>query len=109
MFECVAFCIAAVVLRWRGWQLRHFLFPVHWRDVLAAVVLLIVSTLVDIVIWKALSSRFDDGSVLRQIVQPGGVSFGAALLLSVVNGTFEEFFLCRYLIERFRPRAQRSQ
>lgn len=102
VFEFVAFCIAAVVLRWRGWELRHFLFPVRWRDVLAAVLLLIVSTWVDIVIWKTLSSRFDDGSVLGQIVQPGGMSFGAALLLSVVNGAFEEFFLCRYLIERFQ-------
>jgi hypothetical protein len=26
VFETVAFCIAAVVLRWRGWQLQHFLF-----------------------------------------------------------------------------------
>lgn len=101
-FEFVAFCIAAVVLRWRGWQLPDFLFSVKWRDVLAALLLLLASILIDSVIWSVVSNRIDDGSVLGQIVQRGGVSFGAALLLSVVNGTFEEFFLCRYLIERFR-------
>jgi CAAX protease family protein len=102
VFEGVVFCIAAVVLRWRGWQLQQFLFAVRWRDVLGAVVLLFVSTLVNAVIWSVFGSRFDDGSVLKQIVPSGGMSFGAALLLSVVNGTFEEFFLCRYLIERFQ-------
>jgi uncharacterized protein len=102
VFECIAFCAAFMVLRWRGWQLQHFLFSLQWRDVLAALGLLVASTVVNAVIWSALTSSFDDGSVLRRIVQPGGVSFGVALLMSVVNGTFEEFFLCRYLIERFR-------
>jgi len=102
IFETVAFCIAAVVLRWRGWQLQHFLFSVRWRDVLTAVVLLLVVEFVDFLIWKAVGRRLDDGSIVREIVQPGGVSFGLALLVSVVNGTFEEFFLCRYLIERFQ-------
>jgi membrane protease YdiL (CAAX protease family) len=102
VFECSAFVIAAVVLRWRGWQLRHFLFPVQWRDVLAAVLLLGASMIANVVIWTAVSSRFDDGSVLASMVEPEGMSFGIALLLSLVNGTFEEFFLCRYLIERFQ-------
>ena len=53
VFETVVFCIAAVVLRWRGWQLQHFLFTVRWRDVLAAVVLLLITEFVDFVIWKA--------------------------------------------------------
>ena len=102
LFETVAFCIAAVVLRWRGWQLQRFLFSVRWRDVLAAVVLLVAVEFADFVIWKAIGRRLDDGSILKEIVQPGGVSFGVALLVSIVNGTFEEFFLCRYLIERFQ-------
>lgn len=102
VFETVAFCIAAVVLRWRGWQLQHFLFSVRWRDVLAAVVLLMATTLVNGLLWKALTNRFDDGSILGYLVQQGGVPFGPALLVSAVNGTFEEFFLCRYLIERFQ-------
>ena len=89
VFETVLFCIAALVLRWRGWQLQHFLFSVSWRDVLGAVALLLVTMFVD------------DGSILEEIVPDSGVSFGVALLFSLVNGTFEEFFLCRYLIERF--------
>lgn len=101
VFEAVAFCIAAVVLRWRGWQLRHFLFSVRWRDVLSALALLLIVELVDFVIWSVMGRRLDDGSIVQEIVQPGGVSFAVALLVSMVNGTFEEFFLCRYLIERF--------
>jgi membrane protease YdiL (CAAX protease family) len=102
VFETVTFCIAAVVLRWRGWRLQHFLFTMRWRDVLAAVVLLFATTLVNGLLWTALTNRIDDGSILDALVQPGGMAFGPALLLSVVNGTFEEFFLCRYLIERFQ-------
>ena len=102
VFETVAFCIAAVVLLWRGWQLQHFLFSVRWRDVLAAVVLLMATTFVNGLLWRALTNRFDDGSILGNLVQQGGMPFGPALLVSVVNGSFEEFFLCRYLIERFQ-------
>ena len=101
VFETFLFCIAALVLRWRGWQLQHFLFSVSWRDVLGAVALLLVTMFVDFVLWTAVGSRLDDGSILEEIVPDSGVSFGVALLFSLVNGTFEEFFLCRYLIERF--------
>jgi membrane protease YdiL (CAAX protease family) len=102
VFEIVLFSLAAVVLRWRGWQLRHFLFSLRWPDVLAAVLLLFATTLVNGLLWRALTNRFDDGSILGDIVQSGGMAFGPALLVSLVNGTFEEFFLCRYLIERFQ-------
>lgn len=102
VFECIAFCATFVVLRWRGWQVRDFLFSLMWRDVLAALLLLAASAFVNAIIWSAFTRGLDDGSVLERIVQPGGVSLGAALLMSLVNGTFEEFFLCRYLIERFR-------
>jgi len=103
VFECVMFCIAAIVLRWRGWQVQDFLFSISWSDVLAALVLLIFVNFSSFILWEVLSKRLDDGSVIRQLAQPGAVSLGAALLMSIVNGTFEEFFLCRYLIERFRP------
>ncbi|HEY7641850.1 MAG TPA: CPBP family intramembrane glutamic endopeptidase [Steroidobacteraceae bacterium] len=102
IFEIVAFCVATMVLRWRGWKLQQFLFSVSWRDVLAAAVLLFVTALFEASIWRLLSSHFDDGSILKQIVPEAGMSFGVALVLSAVNGTFEEFFLCRYLIERFQ-------
>lgn len=95
VFECVVFAVAALVLRWRGWQGRDFLFSVSWRDAVAAILLLIAAEFANFLIWEAVSSRFDDGSILRNLAQPGAVSFGAALLMSVVNGTFEEFFLCR--------------
>src|SRR4029079_9125554 len=93
---------AAMVLRWRGWQLQDFLFSVKWRDVLAAFVLLILAAIANLVLWEAITSNFDDGSMIRKLAQPGAVSFWAAVLMSMVNGTFEEFFLCRYLIDRFR-------
>jgi membrane protease YdiL (CAAX protease family) len=97
------FIMAAGVLRWRGWKLDDFLFPITWRQLPVAVGLLLLSGVINALLWQVVTSRFDDGSVLRNIVQPGAVSLAAALLMSAVNGTFEEFFLCRYLIERFRP------
>lgn len=103
IFECATFAIAALVLRWRGWKAGDFLFSLQWRDVLAAVMLLALGAIANLVVWEVVGRRLDDGSILRQIAQPGAVSLGAALLMSAVNGTFEEFFLCRYLVERFRP------
>jgi membrane protease YdiL (CAAX protease family) len=99
VFECIMFAIAAVVLRWRGWRLQDFLFPVSWRQAPVAVGLLLLSGVINALLWEAVTSRFDDGSIFRNVTRPGVV---AALLVSVVNGTFEEFFLCRYLIDRFR-------
>jgi hypothetical protein len=36
IFECVAFAIAAMVLRWRGWKAADFLFPITWRHALVS-------------------------------------------------------------------------
>ncbi|HKQ13835.1 MAG TPA: CPBP family intramembrane glutamic endopeptidase [Steroidobacteraceae bacterium] len=102
VFECAMFAIGALVLRWRGWKATDFLFAVTWRHVLTALGLLVLAALANLVVWQAVGSRLDDGSLLTQLAKPGAVSFGAALLMSCVNGTFEEFFLCRYLVERFR-------
>lgn len=103
VFECVTFGIGALVLRWRGWKAADFLFAITWRHVLSALGLLLLAALANLLVWQAVGNRLDDGSLLRTLVQPGAVSLGAALLVSCINGTFEEFFLCRYLIERFRP------
>ena len=102
IWECSMFAIGALVLRWRGWKAMDFIFAVTWRHLLVAVGLLLLSALIDRLLWQVVGNRLDDGSVLTSITQTDAVSFGAALLVSVVNGTFEEFFLCRYLIERFR-------
>ena len=101
-WECSMFAIGALVLRWRGWKVADFLFAVTWRQLLVALALLYCSSVIDGLLWQAVGNRLDDGSVLSGLDESDAVSFGAALLLSVVNGTFEEFFLCRYLIERFR-------
>lgn len=102
IWECAMFTIGALVLYWRGWRAGDFLFPLSWRHVLPALLLLALDWLANLFIWETIGSRLEDGSVLRTLAQTDSVSFGAALLMSAVNGTFEEFFLCRYLIERFR-------
>ena len=102
VFECMTFAVGALVLRWRGWRAADFLFAITWRHLLVALGLLFLTGVTDLLLWQAVGNRLDDGSVLENLVQPGGVAFGAALLMSAVNGTFEEFFLCRYLIERFK-------
>lgn len=102
VFECIAFGIGALVLRWRGWKLRDFAFRVTGRHVLAGLALLVAVEATDWVVWEIAGKRLEDGSAIKEMFGGAGVSFGAALLVSLVNGTFEEFFLCRYLIERFQ-------
>src|SRR5262245_5678902 len=101
IWECSMFAIGALVLRWRGWKAVDFMFAVTWSHLFVAVALLLLSVAIDWFLWQVVGNRLDDGSVL-DLTQADTVSFGAALLMSVVNGTFDEFFLCRYLIERFQ-------
>lgn len=101
IWECSMFAIGALLLRWRGWKAVDFMFAVTWRQLFVAIPLLWLSVVIDWLLWQVVGDRLDDGSVLS-LMHKDSVSFGAALLVSVVNGTFEEFFLCRYLIERFR-------
>lgn len=102
IFECAAFCVAATVLRWRGWTLSDFAFAITSRRALLGLVLLWVTYVADFLVWELAGRQLVGDSLLNEVSEFTGLSFGMALLLSVVNGTFEEFFLCRYLIERFR-------
>jgi membrane protease YdiL (CAAX protease family) len=102
VFECIAFVIGAVVLRWRGWTLGDFAFRITGRHVLAGLVLLGIATAANWLVWLLAGTSLDNGSMVREIFERTPVSLGVAVLVSLVNGTFEEFFLCRYLIERFQ-------
>jgi membrane protease YdiL (CAAX protease family) len=102
VFECIAFAIAAIVLRWRGWTLGDFAFRITWRHVLAGLVLLAIVELADWIVWELVGRGLQNRTTSNEVFERTPLSLGAAVLVSLVNGTFEEFFLCRYLIERFQ-------
>jgi CAAX protease family protein len=102
VFECIAFVIAAIVLHWRGWKLGDFIFRITVRQVLAGLVLLALAEAADWIVWELVGRGLDNRAVIREIFERTPLSLGSAVLVSLINGTFEEFFLCRYLIERFQ-------
>ena len=103
VFECIAFVIAAIVLHWRGWKLGDFALRITGRQVLAGLVLLALAEAANWIVWELAGRDLDNRSMIKEVFERTPLSLGVAVLVSLVNGTFEEFFLCRYLIERFQP------
>ena len=99
VLEFVAFSVAASVLWSRGWRLEDFRPRVTWWFTGLGAVLFGVTLMVNLPFFLV-----DDGALAgKAFVQEFGksisISLPVALLLSVVNGAFEEFFLSRYIVE----------
>jgi len=103
VFEVITFAIAWAFLRVRGWRLDHFNIRLTWVGLLAGAVLFAVSLLVDAVLWDLFAKHSAARDIVEDIVRTKTVTPAVVLLVSVVNGTFEEFFLTGYLLKVLRP------
>jgi membrane protease YdiL (CAAX protease family) len=103
VFEVITFAIAWAFLRVRGWRLDHFNIRLTWIGLLAGAVLFAVSLLVDAVLWDLFAKHSAARDIVEDIVRTKTVTPAVVLLVSVVNGTFEEFFLTGYLLKVLRP------
>lgn len=99
--ECFAFPVAFAVLWVRGWRLKDLGIQVTWLHSFVGLLLFGGAILLNIALWELLGHTIGGREFLTQFSQAISVSFPIALLLSVANGFFEEFFLCRYLVEAF--------
>jgi uncharacterized protein len=99
--ECLAFPVALSVLWARGWRLRDFGVRPTWLYSFAGILLFGFAVLLNAALWELLGHLIGGREFLQQFSQAISLSFPVALLVSVVNGVFEEFFLCRYLVEAF--------
>jgi len=99
--ECLAFPVAFAVLWARGWRFKDLGIQVTWLHSFAGLLLFGGTVLLNDALWELLGHAIGGREFLIQFSQAASVSFPVALLLSVINGIFEEFFLCRYLVEAF--------
>lgn len=99
--ECFAFPVAYAVLWARGWRFKDLGIQVTWLHSFAGLLLFGGAILLNMVLWELLGHAIGGREFLQQFSLSISVSFPVALLLSAVNGFFEEFFLCRYLVEAF--------
>jgi len=101
LIECLAIPVAGTVPWVRGWKLKDLGFKPTWLNSFAGVLLFGATVLVNLALWETLGHLVGSKEFLRQFAQSISVSIPVAVLLSVINGIFEEFFLCRYLVEAF--------
>lgn len=99
--ECLAFPVAFAVLWARGWRFKNLGIQVTWLHSFVGLLLFGGAVLFKDVLWGLLGHTIGGREFLKQFSQAVTVSFPVALLVSVTNGFFEEFFLCRYLVEAF--------
>jgi membrane protease YdiL (CAAX protease family) len=98
-FECIAFAAAAAVLWTRGWRARDLAFRVTWWYSFAGVLLFGVTLLLSFGVWDLLGQSLGGREFLIEFANAIALSFPVALLLAVLNGAYEEFFLTRYLVD----------
>jgi uncharacterized protein len=99
--ECLAFPVALSILWVRGWRLHDLGIHATWVYSFVGVLLFGGSILFNQIVWELLGHMIGGREFLDQFAQAISVTFPVALLVSIVNGVFEEFFLCRYLVEAF--------
>ena len=98
LLEGMAFLAAAGVLYARGWKVQDFFFRLSWLRTFAGLLLFGAALLVHFAVWELLGGLVAARSFVAEFAQSVSLTLPVALLVSVVNGAYEEFFLTRYLI-----------
>ncbi|WP_028447836.1 CPBP family intramembrane glutamic endopeptidase [Chitinimonas koreensis] len=99
--ECLILLAGFAVLRFRGWKLHDFGIQPSWLYSFAGVLLFGVAIVVEMALWDTLGRMIGGQEFLGRFGQSIFLSLPFAVTVSVVNGIFEEFFFCRYLVEAF--------
>jgi len=99
VLECVAFVVAASVLWSRGWSSADFRPRITWWFTFVGVVLFGVALVIDLPFLMVADATIGGKAFVLEFENSIFLSLPVALLLSVVNGAFEEFFLARYLVD----------
>jgi len=103
VFEMAAFAIAWTLLRVRGWRLAHFNIDPSWGGLLVGALLFGFSLIIDAALWELFAKHSAARAIIEDIARTKTATPIVVLLVSIVNGTFEEFFLTGYLLKALRP------
>lgn len=105
LHESIVLLLLAVFLRWRGWTPDRLGLRAHRHDLPIAIGLAVLVNLVFTTLHHLIEAT---GTPLPSIedVMPIAQGLGhlRVLAVSAVNGTYEELFVCGYLISALRER-----
>lgn len=96
--ECVLTFLAMMVLRWQAYPLKSLLAAPNWRDSGTGCLLLVVAYLA----WAFVCQFFNAGHYMREPMEKMALqshpTMTGVLLMSIINGWYEETFLLAYLM-----------
>lgn len=85
----------------RGWRFSELGFaPLRWMDIVHTGVLVFAAIASYALIWSAIAPP--DSTDTVNVLDDAGFNLSQMLTLSVVNGAYEEIFVCAYLLAAWR-------
>jgi CAAX protease family protein len=102
ILETIMFGFAWSFLRVRGWRIAQFDIRVTWLGLLIGSILYGVGWIADVAIWDSFAKQDAARSMLEDISHANTATLPMVLLVSIINGTYEEFFLTGYLLKALR-------
>jgi membrane protease YdiL (CAAX protease family) len=97
VIELVSFAIAYWFLGVRGWSYAAFPLGISWRTTGSGVLLVFAITFLHWVVVACGLALGANIEPLKQLAQSINVNLPTAIVVSIVNGAFEEFFLVGYV------------
>jgi membrane protease YdiL (CAAX protease family) len=95
--------MALAFLHLRGYQLKELLPSPSWRGCLDGMVVCAVAFAACMAVSQLIPPSGDTIQPIAQIVANAKPSLGVVVLLSMLNGLYEETFLLGYLVRGFAP------
>jgi membrane protease YdiL (CAAX protease family) len=98
-YELVAFLLIALFISVRGWRLRDFNLRVSWLGFFIGALLFGGTWVLHIAVWDLFAGQPAARGFMVEMVAQARISLPVAVLLSIVNGAYEEIFLTGYLLK----------
>ena len=98
-YELVAFVLIASFLYVRGWRLGDFDLRASWLGFFVGALLFGGTLILHIAVWDLFAGEPAARSFMAEMAAQARVSLPVAVMLSTVNGAYEEIFLTGYLIK----------
>lgn len=101
--ELVFGAMALAFLHLRGYRLQELLPSPSWRGCVDGVAVCAVALAACIAVAQLIPSNRDMVQPIAQIVANAKPSLGMVIVMSMLNGLYEETFLLGYLVRGFAP------
>lgn len=106
LYEIALGSILLAFLFARGWRLPAlgFVTP-KFKDAAHTAILFAALWLVNWIIWVVMAppmTTFNDAVANAELVDQQGLALSTALIFSLINATFEELFVCAYIVAVWR-------